>query len=295
MAPAFCGALEQRAVDYLIREVPRWSAENRCFSCHNNGDAARALYAASRAGYSFAEAALTDTNAWLIDPSSWARGRADASVSDKKLARIQFAAALADAAGAGRVKDRSPLVRAAEALLGDQEKDGSWQIEAEGNVGSPATWGTTLATAMTRDTLVKADRERFRHAIERAARWLNSTEPRSVLDVAATLLAVPHRGETLLPRIIAAQAKSGGWGPWPNSPAEPFDTAIVILALRGLNGSLKAKQLAHEGRAYLAAAQQKNGGWPETTRPAGSQSYAQHISTSAWATLALLATDAERK
>ncbi len=32
---------EARAVAFLAREVPRWSRENHCYSCHNNGDAAR--------------------------------------------------------------------------------------------------------------------------------------------------------------------------------------------------------------------------------------------------------------
>jgi hypothetical protein len=41
---------EARAMGFLAVEVPRWSRENRCFSCHNNGDAARALYQASRVG-----------------------------------------------------------------------------------------------------------------------------------------------------------------------------------------------------------------------------------------------------
>ncbi|MEX0713581.1 MAG: hypothetical protein WD278_14585 [Pirellulales bacterium] len=36
--------------------------------------------------------------------------------------------------------------------------------------------------------------------------------------------------------------------------------------------------------------QLEDGSWPETTRPAGGQSYAQRISTTAWATIALLAT-----
>ena len=44
------------------------------------------------------------------------------------------------------------------------------------------------------------------------------------------------------------------------------------------------------GRSFLLAQQQPGGGWPETTRPPGAQSYAQHISTSAWATLALILT-----
>ena len=42
--------------------------------------------------------------------------------------------------------------------------------------------------------------------------------------------------------------------------------------------------------SFLLAEQLDDGGWVETTRPPGQQSYAQHISTSGWATLALLAT-----
>ncbi|MDQ3441078.1 MAG: hypothetical protein M3478_12095, partial [Planctomycetota bacterium] len=34
---------EARAVGFLVREVPKWKTENDCYSCHNNGDAARAL------------------------------------------------------------------------------------------------------------------------------------------------------------------------------------------------------------------------------------------------------------
>src|SRR5262245_15306064 len=37
---------EARAVTFLTREVPRWKSENDCYSCHNNGDAARALLVA---------------------------------------------------------------------------------------------------------------------------------------------------------------------------------------------------------------------------------------------------------
>ena len=59
---------EARAVAFLTTEVPRWSRENRCFSCHNNGDAARALYQASRAGYRVPESALADTTR-LAEPA----------------------------------------------------------------------------------------------------------------------------------------------------------------------------------------------------------------------------------
>jgi hypothetical protein len=44
------------------------------------------------------------------------------------------------------------------------------------------------------------------------------------------------------------------------------------------------------GRGYLIASQDEDGSWPEMTRPPGGTSYAQRISSTGWATLALLAT-----
>jgi len=49
--PAIAGSPEARAVAYLTAEVPRWRREHPCYSCHNNGDAARALIAAGRRGH----------------------------------------------------------------------------------------------------------------------------------------------------------------------------------------------------------------------------------------------------
>ena len=59
---------EYRALAYLAREVPRWARENKCYSCHNNGDAARALYKAVRLGEPVPREALQDTSRWLRRP-----------------------------------------------------------------------------------------------------------------------------------------------------------------------------------------------------------------------------------
>ena len=64
-------AAEARAVEFLKREAPAWSRDNGCFSCHNNGDAARALYAASRKGYRIPADVLTDTTDWVARPERW--------------------------------------------------------------------------------------------------------------------------------------------------------------------------------------------------------------------------------
>jgi hypothetical protein len=41
-------------------------------------------------------------------------------------------------------------------------------------------------------------------------------------------------------------------------------------------------------RGYLVKMQMSDGSWPETTRPSNQESYAQRISTTGWALLALM-------
>ena len=121
---------EARAVAFLSREVPRWSRENHCFSCHNNGDAARALVSGVTRGLSRVPTRrLADTTGWLLRPAGWDHNGGDGPFSDKRLARVVFTAALATAIATGWVRDRSVLVRAAERLVLDQAADGSWPLE----------------------------------------------------------------------------------------------------------------------------------------------------------------------
>jgi squalene cyclase len=277
-APAQTPATE-RAIDFLIREVPRWSRENGCFSCHNNGDGARALYAAAARGYRVPDSALADSTRWLRAPAGWDRNRGNPAVSDKKLARIQFAAALSQAPEAGPA-----LAEAAASLLPYQEPDGSWRVDTGGAVGNPVTYGVALATYLSRETLRRAG---LGKGAEKADRWLSGAKPANVPDAAALLLASPGRRDCA-DFLLAAQSSDGGWGPHAMSPSEAFDTALALLALHDHAGPVA------KGRAFLISIQQSDGGWPETTRPSGGQSYAQRISTSAWATLALIFTDPKR-
>ena len=315
-----CGAAEpkqpspeQRAVVYLSKEVPAWSRENHCFSCHNNGDAARALFAAKRLSFSIQNGVLDETTDWLARPLGWDSNRGEPGFSDKKLARIQFAAALADALDTGLIGDKEALIKAAEMLLPDQAGDGSWQVDAGNSLGSPATYGPALATRMARRTLLRArglsGDDRFDGSLSLADEWLLKSPVKSVIAAAALILAhsdseglgndEPAADEKLraaLETIAAAQTSDSGWGPFKSSPPEPFDTALALLSLAELRGprnpaaDRRIENLIVRGRAFLIKTQLPAGGWPETTRPAGMTSYAQHVSTSGWATLALLAT-----
>jgi hypothetical protein len=67
-----------------------------------------------------------------------------------------------------------------------------------------------------------------------------------------------------------------------------------VLALRRIEGVEKeTADLIRQGRSYLIANQLPDGNWRETTRPAGAESLAQRLSTTGWATLALLATQSQ--
>jgi hypothetical protein len=298
IADSLPSAAETKALTFLAREVPKWKRENGCFSCHNNGDAARALFAAFRKGHRISADAFAETRAWLSTPHRWAENKGDPGFSDKRLANLQFAAALAAAIEAGQLKEPEPLRQAARQLINDQSADGSWQIDAAGTVGSPATWGTPLATWMAMQTLRQANLSEAKDALQKAERWLQQAKPNTILTASTLVLAFARdSGEVArrkhvegLQLLRRAQTPDGGWGPYPDSPPECFDTALVLLALQAARTETGIATQIQRGRAFLIAQQNNDGSWPATTRPSGGDSYAQMMSTTGWATLALLAT-----
>ncbi len=285
-----------RALSYLTREVPQWSRENRCFSCHNNGDAARALFEARRQKLRVPDESLSDTVTFLAKPGRWNQNGVDAAFSDKRLARLQFAMALAKGIETQVVSDRTGLGEAAQLLIKDQSEDGSWPIDETVLIGSPATYGKPLGTALARRVLAQADQQRFAKSIASADRWLKAYPVQNVLDACAVLLGLNGDGEGAATRreecialLRRAQSQDGGWGPFVNAPSEIFDTALVIIALNERNANETMTTMIQRGRNYLVTRQSEDGSWPETTRPPGGESYAQRLSTTGWATLALLA------
>ena len=302
---------EDRAIAFLSGEVPRWPAQNNCFSCHNNGDAARALYTAVGLGYAVEAEALRDTTAWLQNPAAWDDNALGLEFADKTLARIQFAGALVDAMLADQIRDPTPLSDAVALIATDQTNDGSWQLDGGSSIGSPATYGRALATWAALRALRQAELigvAGLAPVIARADAWVRGVEVQTVIDAAAVVLALGGTDDTAaltqrqrcLDLIMEGRAPSGGWGAYLTSATEPFDTALVVLALRPLleRPALAApavdistlREMVTGGRAFLLDEQLEDGSWVETTRPAGQQSYAQYISTTGWSTLALLAT-----
>ena len=297
-APAPAADAESRAVAFLQREVPAWSRDNGCFSCHNNGDAARALFAASHSGYRVDAAALGDTIGWITRPGRWEHNKGDPGFSDQRLANIQFAAALLAGIETGQINDRAALGLAAHQVASGQDADGAWHIERQNPIGSPATYGSTLATWMALQTLRAAGGPEMSAAAGKAEAWLRSVHVRNVPNASVRLLASAHARDESAPRkrrecialIRRAQTSEGGWGPYADSPAESFDTALALLALAGVPGEEGVPEMIERGRTFLLRQQRADGSWAATTRPSGGESYAQQMSTTGWATLALLST-----
>ena len=298
---------ERRAIAYLAREVPAWRTEHPCYSCHNNGDAARALIAALSHAPEV-RVALKETLTWLAEPGRWeSNGGGEGGADDKPLARIQFAHATT-AAFAAALVPKAAVDSAAAIVAADQQPDGSWRLDSSDSLGSPATYVTALATAFARLTLAASRLPSFDERVARAERWLGRAEVSNVPDAAAILMAfadasvtrVPDNWRTALDLLKKGQGRDGGWGPYLTSPAEPFDTAIATLALHGLTRRASRAEPTFtrtsltdaiaNGRAYLIRQQLEDGTWNETTRPPGQTSYAQRVSTTAWVLLALLET-----
>lgn len=291
--PGATAAAERRAIAYLEDEAPSWRPNNGCFSCHHDGDATRALYRAKQLGRTVNVERLERTTRWLTQPENWEHNGGEGPFSDKRLARLQFTAALVEAVRSGIVTDRGPLRAAAQALADDQTEDGSWPLEGEDQLGAPATWGRALATAQARRALMAADPERFRNAIRRAGDWLGALDPKTVPDAAAILLGLGlDEGGSARVRAIrflrGASGPDGGWGPFAVSPPEPFDTALAILALNRAGPGEDVQALLRQGEAYLLETQLEDGSWPETTRPPGAESLAERLSTTGWVLRALL-------
>ncbi|MBI4264688.1 MAG: hypothetical protein HY657_09950 [Acidobacteria bacterium] len=297
---------EARAVAYLAAEVPRWRREHPCYSCHNNGDAARALMSASGLGHRIGNA-LDDTLAWIVTPERWDSNARRGGSEELPLARIQFATTLASMVAWGRAS-QDALDEAAARLVGHQQEDGSWRLSDTQIIGGATFYGTSLATALARRVLARASTEDVQRPLALADAWLRTAAPAAVLDASAILLGLERDGDPeavaqrqrCLELLERGQGPDGGWGPYVTSPSDVFDTALALMALVAVRNveALYAPPYAEReiekaiarARQYLLSMQNPDGSWPETTRPPNGESYAQRISTTAWALQALLVT-----
>ncbi len=189
--------------------------------------------------------------------------------------------------------------------------DGSWLLDSSDSIGSPATYGTALATVFARRTLQAANQDHSRSASiapavgsPRSPSTTSPTRQQSCSHSPTPLAGAPATGNrryrfssrdrgamaaggrtrTLLPRRSirrwrCSRFKRSGGGRTPRNQSSARQCST---------------RRSRSGRRYLVKTQLDDGSWNETTRPAGQTSYAQRVSTTAWALLALMETKAPK-
>lgn len=291
----------EKAVDYLAAETPKWRTEHRCASCHHQGSAVRALLAAKAKGKLKDNRPLENSLDWLDHPEKWADNHGDPNASDPLLAEIQFGASLFRAEPQNPERFRDAISQLAEQLAKRQSKDGCFALENSEGLASPITLGPILLTAYARAILTPrkaaaTDKSptTFDQESKLASAWLLDVKPRNTFEASSLLIALTPGRESKSARAAARKIiresahVGGGYGPYINSPAEVFDTALVILALSRDEQVKDHRNLIDNAKKQLIIWQLEDGSWEETTRPSGGISYAHRIATTAWALEALL-------
>lgn len=286
-----------RARRYLIAEEAAWRKDHRCFSCHNQGLALRAVWLAERQP---SRLPADDPIArWVVEPGLWQvenrLGENDQSMADLLFART---ALTAHRRGVIRLTPQT-LQQIAQRVASHLETGDRWPSDATSPLASPLSLGPILGTHLACRVLSEAAPEAYTALVSRCRRQLFSHTPRNVPEAAAQLWAISsdwrqyqhawHQAWTLIQQ---SQSLRGGWGPYAHSPPEAFDTAIAVIGLSEAIGHHcpDEQQIAAaiaKGRDFLLQVQREEGGWEATTRPPGRDSYAQHIATTSWALEAL--------
>lgn len=295
----------ERAIEFLGSQVPAWPRENQCFSCHHQGDGARALASARAQGWKLPAETLDSSQQWLEKLEDWHHQKGDPNAKDPLLADLQFSMTrmlLMPSSMASETESHLWFRSVGERLLPHQKEDGSWALESVPTVGTPGAPGSAWATFWAWRLLKAAAYPAFSPARERAEKWLLQIPIQHVPNAACKLLFVQERdqgaqGESILclEFLMKSQSRFGGWGPYPGSPAEIFDTSLALIALATHARDERIAMIMKRGASFLIAEQLQDGSWQETTRPSGGKSHAQWISTSAWATQALLVIEAFQK
>ena len=99
---------------------------------------------------------------------------------------MQFASALAVAERHGKARDAPISRRPRSCCVADQKADGSWKLDQSQSLGSPATYGTIIATWSARTTLISSGMQPDNFTIVQADKWIRGLTPENVLDASAT-------------------------------------------------------------------------------------------------------------
>ncbi len=300
-------AAVKRSLPLLQRTDASFTAQSGCISCHNNSLNAMTLGLSRESGFSFDEGLSAQ------------QVRANVAFLEQKRDLLHqgyfFGAAQGDpeiaayiliGLNAERYKPDLNTDAVAMFIRARQMPDGRWAFGTDGrpplcpdgDIGS-----TALSMRALQLYVPNSEKAAYERAVQRAAAWLATVQPRTEDDQSWRLLGLAWAGkdkaaiQKATRELLAVQRRDGGWADLATVDSNAYSTgkALVALHTAGLPVSDPAYQ---RGVHYLINNQFEDGSWFVQSRAAGLQPYFdngfphdvhQWVSAAAtnWATMAL--------
>ena len=118
----------------------------------------------------------------------------------------------------------------------------------------------------------------FQERVERAAKWLESAEPRTTEDRTMQILGICWAGHKApadrVRQLVSKQRADGGWGQTDNLPSDAYATGEALWALHE-SGLAASDPVYQRGVEFLLRTQKDDGAWHVVTRALAFQPYFQ--------------------
>jgi hypothetical protein len=124
--------------------------------------------------------------------------------------------------------------------------------------------------------MIPARRRKFEDRIRRAARWLETSAPRSTNELAWQLPGLRRGNDptarTALRELLAMQRQDGGWAQTSYWRSDAYGTGLALYALH--QAGVPSEKFAYQrGVYYLLDTQQPDGSWHVASRSPKFQPY----------------------
>jgi ankyrin repeat protein len=292
------------ALPLLQRSGRTITRTRNCVTCHQHALVAMTVGLARKHGFNIDETIAREERAAVLkDMAGRARPLLLGTGIDRTLPAHVLAGLAAEDEPASRITDA--LVHY---LVLRQGKDGSWQQEHYRPPDEASDFQFTVLAVRGLQTYVPKGRSREIAArIDRARRWLQSTEPTDTTDRAFQLLglgwarAEPELIKKTVTKVLGEQRDDGGWAELPTLASDAYATGLALYALHE-GGRVPVDNAAYRrGVEFLLRTQLADGSWVVASRSFPIVEYStsgfphggsQFISAAAtcWVTMALTLT-----
>jgi squalene-hopene/tetraprenyl-beta-curcumene cyclase len=262
-----------RGLTFLARDNLAWKEKRKCAECHHAPFTLWALNEGKKHGYAVDEKALAEMTSWVLTEDHLAKLVAKPPKQEQVIVNeAPLLLSLGIEAGDSKAA-QTGLKKLLGAVLGDQDKDGSWKLSREFRpIGSSPEVLTSLALlALSAPNAPDLGKE-GKAARDRGLQWLRAAHADDEPQAAALRLIVWRRlglpaaeWEPLVKKLRGAQHPDGGWGQTKEAKSDAFATGQILYALAEA-GVKPDDEAVQKAQAFLAKTQRPDGAWAMVSR-----------------------------